>query len=866
MIPVTNFLAANLLAANLLAAGTSAAGVRWFPVVDVWTTVGVSVAVAVGVWAVRRRMGGVLHDTRRGMTAVRAVVVAALLMFLLGPHLTAESRGPRRRPAVVDLLDASRSMTFREDDGDRWTLALASLDRAQRIAGDAAGNVDVVPFGVRLKPPLEDVVDFEADAARGRGTPCPADERTNLARALQRVAVRYGIDAKPSDEDSAATKDATARLAGVVVVSDGRSEDLSDCERAAGRFAASGVPVHVYPVGTAVGGEGDSPVGDISIASVSIPAEVRPFAKVPVELFVRSFGLVGRSADVVIVEITGGDPIERSRTTVELTGGPQAVSLTIAAGDRPAKLAIAITPIDDVEELSTSNNRIEADLDIDTSNLRVLYVEGSALGSGMVRSIFGGGTAPPWMVQTLEANPGIECIMLRPGGAPGRFNNVQGVTRTLSVGGFPDSPEKLFAFDMILISNLDPSALTDPQWRMIVDWVTGRGGGLWWAGGDAGAAGRFAETPAAELVPWRSDTPIRRETGSAAGATLSVAAPQHPVWRLSDGDIQNRSMHRSIPAVETPVLSMTPKPMATVLARSDAASDDEPAEPNEPNGAAGRATMIAHAVGRGRVVTCGFPVGGVPGNAWTSRWGGEDLKAARKWVHNIVYWATEGGFIGRRRVVASADKRFYRGGDEMTFSIATFDEAARPVRDYRVWCSLMPPSLDDPSAASPVVWPAGRDRPSGETDRRVVWGEEFPAVWEDSRRAYEVRLPLPTRLEGDGHFFLEVTAYSGDDPGDGWSHGTIVDSTSIDVRLMNDPFELRNPLPNHELLTRLASLTGGRVLSSPDELADVYRDRPATPGVVTRRYRSLWDRPVWFLALIGLIGAEWIWRRWAGMA
>ena len=56
MIPVT-----NLLAANLLAPGTSAAGVRWFPAVDVWTPVGVSVAVAVGVWAVRRRMGVVQH-------------------------------------------------------------------------------------------------------------------------------------------------------------------------------------------------------------------------------------------------------------------------------------------------------------------------------------------------------------------------------------------------------------------------------------------------------------------------------------------------------------------------------------------------------------------------------------------------------------------------------------------------------------------------------------------------------------------------------------------------------------------------------------------------------------------------------------
>jgi hypothetical protein len=68
------------------------------------------------------------------------------------------------------------------------------------------------------------------------------------------------------------------------------------------------------------------------------------------------------------------------------------------------------------------------------------------------------------------------------------------------------------------------------------------------------------------------------------------------------------------------------------------------------------------------------------------------------------------------------------------------------------------------------------------------------------------------------------------------------------------------------LLRRIADETGGRfyTASNADALAEdiTYAGRGAT----VREERDLWDMPVLFLALVGLLGAEWVYRRVRGLA
>ncbi len=56
---------------------------------------------------------------------------------------------------------------------------------------------------------------------------------------------------------------------------------------------------------------------------------------------------------------------------------------------------------------------------------------------------------------------------------------------------------------------------------------------------------------------------------------------------------------------------------------------------------------------------------------------------------------------------------------------------------------------------------------------------------------------------------IELTAYE---------DNTQVDSTSIEIQVLDDPSEQQNPFPDHELLRRLAHESGGTVLKRASDL------------------------------------------------
>ena len=85
----------------------------------------------------------------------------------------------------------------------------------------------------------------------------------------------------------------------------------------------------------------------------------------------------------------------------------------------------------------------------------------------------------------------------------------------------------------------------------------------------------------------------------------------------------------------------------------------------------------------------------------------------------------------------------------------------------------------------------------------------------------------------------------------------LVDDQGADVAQA----ERRTPL-----LRRIAEETGGRYydLDAVASLADdaVFTDS----GITVREAKDLWDMPAVFLTLALLLGAEWGYRRWRGLA
>jgi hypothetical protein len=67
-------------------------------------------------------------------------------------------------------------------------------------------------------------------------------------------------------------------------------------------------------------------------------------------------------------------------------------------------------------------------------------------------------------------------------------------------------------------------------------------------------------------------------------------------------------------------------------------------------------------------------------------------------------------------------------------------------------------------------------------------------------------------------------------------------------------------------LQRIAEETGGRFYT-PDSVAGLAEDvKYAGRGVTTTEERELWHMPIILMTLLGLVGAEWGYRRVVGLA
>ncbi len=199
--------------------------------------------------------------------------------------------------------------------------------------------------------------------------------------------------------------------------------------------------------------------------------------------------------------------------------------------------------------------------------------------------------------------------------------------------------------------------------------------------------------------------------------------------------------------------------------------------------------------------------------------------------------------------------------------IATaYDETALQTRNYEIWAMFEPTSLDEMSLYSPILWPNDVPRESGEVGPRIVWGEELPLTPAESSSGYDLELSLSETENSDGGFRIELTAYLEGDSNAMFGRGTQVDSTSLAVRILSDPFEQQNPLPDHEFLRRLAAVSGGRMLETPGHLADLLRNREETRGAPSRDLSPAWSRWWVWLSLLGLLSGEWVWRRGTGLA
>jgi uncharacterized membrane protein len=813
-------------------------------------------AAVVGFALLRLLSGRPIASARRlGLLVVRLAILALLGLIIINPVRVDETPGTVERPKVFYLLDTSQSMAIGKT-ATRWEQVVQTIREARDVRDPTKGaQVSTFRFGSRLaavnteiaqpenvEPPRPSTAGAVLAAEPPRPTepaPAPTDADTLLGEPLESLTNRFG-QAPPQ---------------AVVVFSDGRARDTDRALAMSRAYGRMKLPIHVLPMGD------ENVGGDVAIVSMVAPNQVRKYSRVAAQVYLRSYGYKGKRSElkIVAVESPGKPELLLARTPIALQDGVSAYSVVFESGDQDRRIEARIEP--QPGEVSASNNAFGADMAIDHTKIRVLYLEGTAdrfaaMQQQVQRQIGLGSNEPRGAYSSLQdalmEDPDLECTAMI---HIGSGNEIASVVRANETSrGLPETPSEWFAFDAIILSNVSRDVLTDQQLAWVDEWISRRGGGLCMAGGPRSfGAGQWNQTSVGKMLP------VELPLGGDWDQGLTTVHPAidgavHPVWHLLSDQAGNRAGLKTLPGFRGINRLGAVKPAAEVLARTTSAGADGQPTP----------AVVVQNYGRGRTMAISPAITRPWAAEFTQSWGGKDARYYKKFWRNVVYWLTENSSIGRRRLLAETDKRLYRPGEPIVLRARTFDENAAPTLDYRVVATIEPKSAGDTTSDnSPLRRPSSAPESTGARAPLLPWSEEFELTKQASEKSYDSALPvadaksLPSGVSLTQGLRIELTAYDSN---------TQVDSTSLEVQIIDDPTEQQNPLPDHDLLRTIARQSGGSVLGGAKDLAAMIERLPRIVGPPEIKQTPAWSGWWLLVLLITLLSIEWVWRRRIGLA
>jgi len=599
----------------------------------------------------------------------------------------------------------------------------------------------------------------------------------------------------------------TLPLSGIVLVTDGGDQDPAALENALLGLRAEGIPVHVVGAGM----ERLSP--DVAIERVELPRTVTRGSTVIAEVVVAHTGLGGRRVPVHIEE----DGRILASEEVELASGGETTTVRIpvnldASGVRTLRARVPVQPNEVVEE----NNHRDTHIQVRDSRDKILYYEGQPrFEVGFLR-------------QAVREDENLQLVVLQRTGED-RYVRLDVDDGEELASGFPRTREELFEYRGLILGSVEASSFTPEQLRMIVDFVDVRGGGLLILGGPlALAEGGYANTALAPVFPLEIEAPASDPRGEVEfWATMDIRPTPtgltHPALYLAGG---NRDLGEDAGALEPPTDSETgwerlpalttvnrlgaPRPGATVLlsgSSPDLPGGEQSVLSYQRYGAGTSAILSVHDTWLWQMHA------DIPLEDQTHQ---DFWKQLLRWLVQDVPEPLNVG-VTRNRVAPE---------EPVELVARVVNEEYLPLNDARVTARVI-----DPFGAEqeiPLTWNLERDG-------------EFRATF------------LP---EIAGPYEVQVDALHGE-------RFLTAPPLHVEAGVLDE--ELRSGAMRGNLLRRIAQETGGAfyTLDDLDRLPEAlrYTDR----GTVVQEERDLWDLPLFFFLLVGLLSAEWFLRRRGGL-
>jgi len=483
--------------------------------------------------------------------AAGLVEQASGVLALLEPAEAGLARAIEALPPLCAAADEATLASLPDPSREAVEQLAARTRRAVAhalLAGreDAPGLISVLDkkYSVRL-------YEFGSQAAEagldrllpGRKETDPAAIRmrgsTDLAAALERV--RSDV--------------ASGKLAGVLVLSDGRHNAAASIDLMARRLGTESVVACSVLVGSTIAPP------DAAVAAVKAPRVVQIENRVVVEADLRFNGMADQTAKVTLVrddkvldqkEIPISGPV--SPTTVELAHTP------VEAGVQAYEVRIARIG----DERIVTNNVLTAYVDVTDDPTKLLMID----------------SRPRWEFRYLrrlfeerDKSVRLQHVLMRPDLieeiAPPQPEHARAERKIGEADMLPETEKDWLAFDVIILGDVSPADLGPGGMEAISKFVDRRGGGLIVIAGPQFMPHAFAGTPLEDLMPCAFEAAEYAVLNAPEGVfriALTSAGKRHTLMALdSDGEV-NEAIWEDLPDIAWRHPVREAKPGSTVLA------------------------------------------------------------------------------------------------------------------------------------------------------------------------------------------------------------------------------------------------------------------------------------------------------------
>jgi uncharacterized membrane protein len=454
-------------------------------------------------------------------------------------------------------------------------------------------------------------------------------------------------------------------------------------------------------------------------------------------------------------------------------------------------------------EITVENNKQDMLVEVIPGPLRILYVEGE----------------PRWELGKIresllpnEKNVTLVCLQ-RTG--ENKFYR-QGVgTQNELLTGFPVTEEELFGYDALMIGSVEAGFFTAEQLRNIEAFVGRRGGGLLAMGGRlAFNGGKYRGTPFEDLLPVSlSGNPIDDSNSfePVFKPLLTSAGQAHPITRLNEDRGQNQKTWNELPPISISEVLMAIKPGASVLLE---------ARRVQGNTSQLVPLLIQQRYGRGQTLAL------TATDTWRWRMRMDSKSTAHEtfWRQMLRYLVS--GTPGQTEISSERD-------------VYALDDSIRLVADIR---DKKFNAVSDAHATARVTKPSG-----------TVIDVPLKFTTLNNANTYDGEF----KADELGQHKIELL-------GSSTALGPL--SAKSDLLISDLNREYFGAAQNSDLLKRIATETGGKYYTTAEteKLLDdlTYRKSPYSERVT----KDLWDMPINFMLIIGLLSGEWFLRKREGLA